>query len=179
MAQAIALAAAQALAKRGATSSPALHSTHWEPTVETIQDAANRYLVQIGGRAALPAALAAVQDALKPAEPDARAKCIAAIGVLPSATLDAETSRLALAVYNVALDDVPLDLLRLATDRAIRRCTFRPTPAELRALIAPEWNALRHRKHMAELAMDAPEPVSNARICTPEEAAAILKEAGL
>jgi hypothetical protein len=92
-------------------------------------------------RAMLPVA----QAELLPASGADVSKAAMILAGLPSRGLDADGARLALAVYKSGLDDMPADLIDLAVRRALKSCRFRPSPAELRELIAEEWDERRAR----------------------------------
>lgn len=71
--------------------------------------------------------------------------------VLPkAATSDAEGEAY-LAAMAAALDDMPVDLFKLACQRALREARFLPTPAELTALVRREVNARRWRMSRMKL----------------------------
>lgn len=74
-------------------------------------------------------------------EPAATEKLMAAVGILsglPSQKATGMDAANALRIFEMGMDDVPEDLLIKSVRIAARACTFRLSPAELRALIADD-----------------------------------------
>lgn len=67
------------------------------------------------------------------------------LGGLPSQKGAGLEAKAALAIFRMGLEDVPADLLEKAVRTAAKTCTFRPSPAELRALIADDLTERRRR----------------------------------
>lgn len=102
---------------------------------------------------ALPASLeefreAAVQRAradLEPAGPDVIDDAIIVMSGFPSQGQSEISAASQAALYHMALDEIPADLLALAIRRASKKHTFRPMPAQLLALVDEEFAARRRR----------------------------------
>ena len=102
----------------------------------------------------LDEAVAYAEARLKPATRDQRAQAIAMIGTLPSADTSEIGGEALAELYHMALDDIPLDALRVAVRAAVRDTTpskqrrspgFRPSPNELRAYAEPELDDRKRR----------------------------------
>lgn len=65
-------------------------------------------------------------------------KAAALLSGLPSRAQTEGEMQASMGIYRLGLDDVPAELLMIAVQRAAKVCTFRPTPSELRELIADE-----------------------------------------
>lgn len=74
----------------------------------------------------------------RPADRSEIGKAVAILSGLPARAQSADEAKASMAIYLLGLDDVPADLLAKAVKQAARECTFRPAPAELRALIADD-----------------------------------------
>ena len=87
---------------------------------------------------AIAAAYEAATQALEPAGPEIINRAVEFLAAMPSATLNAADAKMVLQLYRIGLKDMPRDLLSLAAERAVRSCKWRPSPAELRALVEDE-----------------------------------------
>ena len=142
-------------------------------------------------------AVATARAHLDPAQRKQRVEAIRVIASLPSAASDDLTGEALVVLYDMAIDDLPLDILQAAVRTAVRDTTpskmrrnpsFRPSPNELRAYAEPELAARRRRlrrlermrddierRELAKRALTAP----GDHTPTPEEVAAIKAEFGL
>lgn len=131
----------------------------------------------------LPALISEHEQALAPSESDwlqKRLRMLWKSSTVPNG-LDAiawmhETGRL--------LVDIPQDILSYAIDEAVKRSArgFLPSIGEIRAIAEPRL--LERRRHLGRLKiirdMPAPaKPLAPEDRCTPEQAAAIIREVGL
>jgi hypothetical protein len=82
--------------------------------------------------------LAMARQQMQPATAVAIAKAAAILTGLPSQNNSGESAKAAQAVFEIGLADMPADLLGKALERACKTCRWRPTPAELRALVADD-----------------------------------------
>jgi hypothetical protein len=86
----------------------------------------------------LPELLALAEAESVPASGDELLKAAVLLGGLPSQKTAGLDGKAALQIFGLGMADVPADLLDKAVRIAAKTCTFRPSPAELRALIADD-----------------------------------------
>ena len=89
----------------------------------------------------LQAGIEAARAALEPATLKAIIDCVQILAALPSQAMSDSDARMALQLYVVGLNDVPVDLLDLAVEKASKDCFWRPPPAKLRELVQKEMTA--------------------------------------
>ncbi len=97
-----------------------------------------RHYLAAAENADLGSMLQLAEQQARPAPQSEISKVVAILAGLPSRAQSADEVKASMAIYLLGLEDVPGELLALAVKRAAVSCTFRPTPAELRALIADE-----------------------------------------
>lgn len=86
----------------------------------------------------LPFLLSLAEAESRPAETGVVMDWAGLLGGLPSQKSSGLDGANALVIFKLGMEDVPADLMEKAVRIAAKTCTFRPSPAELRALIADD-----------------------------------------
>ena len=101
------------------------------------------FALTLAERQHLETAIELAQGALLPAGPDTINRAVAFLSALPAPAMATADGKMALQLYRVGLKDIPRDLLALACETAAQTCRWRPSPAELRALVAGQLTERR------------------------------------
>lgn len=101
--------------------------------------------------------LAAARLDLEPAGPEAINSAVRdVLSGLPSKKQGDGDAKSALLIYRIGLKELPVDVLRLACERATKVCEWRPPPATLLKLVDDEMAARRRRLTRLQHATDRP-----------------------
>lgn len=95
-------------------------------------------LADCRGRIDLAELLALAEAESEPAGTEDLLTAGALLGGLPSQKASGLDAKAALRIFAMGMEDVPADLVVKAVRIASKSCTFRPSPAELRVLIADD-----------------------------------------
>lgn len=104
--------------------------------------------------------------------------------IYPAAKISDSEAEERLSNYTDLLQDIPADILSRAFREAAQTLKFFPSVAEIRTIAMREVNARAWRKFVLERMIARHEnewkpPLRDEDICTPAEAAAILRKAGI